>query len=458
VRLVDFTLHFMHVIRKIWNWLLARNLIARLPAEEVPSYRVANAFCLIALFATISMGAGPLNLVGHSAPVLIALHTINTTFILALIIAFALVRYQRRSPAMVLSCIAGNAFAALLSFSIPDEPIYLIAFALMMMPFLLHAGTGINTRYALSILPMVWFLTYQVYFKVLGGEAFFGPLQWVIPADRLVPPVVLVLAVTFVIVQQFVSAVDRAESKLRAEHAKSEELLLNILPRQVADELKAGGAVEPLYFDSATICFTDFQGFTKIAESMLPHELVEELDRCFSYFDSLMDRHGLEKLKTIGDSYMFAGGIPIPGQTHAIDCVLAALEIQAFMNQIKEIKKSQGMPYWELRLGIHTGDLVAGVIGEKKFAYDVWSDTVNTASPCESSGLVGRINVSKSTYECIKDFFDCEFRGAVPAKHKGQIEMYFVNGLLPEFQQDGQPRVPNAEFQERYNKLANPEY
>lgn len=210
---------------------------------------------------------------------------------------------------------------------------------------------------------------------------------------------------------------------------------------------------KPRHYASATVCFTDFEGFTKIAETLSPSELVDELDRCFSYFDSLMERHKLEKLKTIGDSYMFVGGIPKSNSTHAVDCVLAALEIQAFMNQMKEIKAAQNLPYWQLRLGIHSGELIAGVIGDKKFAYDVWSDTVNTASRCESSGMTGKINISSSTYELIKDFFQCEYRGEVPAKHKGQIKMYFVLGLLPELQREGHPNIPNAKFEIRYVNL-----
>ena len=206
------------------------------------------------------------------------------------------------------------------------------------------------------------------------------------------------------------------------ERAKSDGLLLNILPASVAEELKAKGKTEPVSFDSATVLFTDFQGFTRIAESLSPHDLVRELDQCFSYFDATVARYNLEKLKTIGDSYMCAGGVPEANRTHAVDCVLAALEIQAFMNGMKAIKVEQGLPYWELRLGIHTGPLVAGVIGEKKFAYDVWGDTVNIASRCESSGVAGRINISGATHAIVQSFFQCEYRGRVPAKHKGEIE------------------------------------
>jgi len=246
-----------------------------------------------------------------------------------------------------------------------------------------------------------------------------------------------------------------AEKYLEFEQQKSEQLLLNILPPSIALELKASGSTKPVHFESASILFTDFKGFTTIAETLSPQDLVAELDRCFSYFDSLMDRYNLEKLKTIGDSFMCAGGIPVTNKTHAIDCILAAMEIQAFMNQMKELKAMQGLPYWELRLGINSLPLVAVVIGAKKFAYDVWSDTVNTASSCESSGVPGRINISGTTYASVKDFFECEFRGHIAAKHKGEIEMYFVTGLRPELSRNGDGRVPNDRFKELYQSVAN---
>lgn len=237
------------------------------------------------------------------------------------------------------------------------------------------------------------------------------------------------------------------------ERKKSDKLLLSILPESVAQELKETGKNHPVYFEAATVLFTDFKGFTRISEGLSPNELVWELDRCFSYFDSLMDRYNLEKLKTIGDSYMCVGGIPNSNKTHAIDCILAALEIQAFMNQMKDIKAEQNLEYWELRLGIHTGPLVAGVIGEKKFAYDVWSDTVNTASRCESSGVVGKINISGATYAIVKDMFDCEYRGKIRAKHKGEVDMYFVNQIKADLSRNQEGRVPNELFQNMYNKL-----
>ncbi|MEM7181985.1 MAG: adenylate/guanylate cyclase domain-containing protein [Spirochaetota bacterium] len=238
--------------------------------------------------------------------------------------------------------------------------------------------------------------------------------------------------------------------QVQEEKSKSEKLLLNILPRDIANELKEKGASEPIQFDSVSVMFTDFKGFTQIAETLTPKELVKDLDACFVQFDKISERYNLEKLKTIGDSYMCAGGIPRVNPTHAVDCAMAAIEIQDFMNIMKKLKTEKGFPYWEIRLGIHTGPLVAGVIGEKKFAYDVWGDTVNTASRMESSGTPGKINISGATYDFVKDIFECEYRGKVRAKNKGEVDMHYLYSLKPEFSKDEQGRVPNGEFWKFY--------
>lgn len=337
-----------------------------------------------------------------------------------------------------------------------DDPAYLGFLVLAILPFLMFPPGFRALRWTFVILPAALFLTHQYYYRVMEGAGLFGPPHWTGAADYFMPPLVLLMVFLILVVYQFVKAVDRAEAQLSREYEKSEKLLLNILPADIASELKLQGSSKPRYFPSTTVCFTDFQGFTGIAEKLSPDELVAELDRCFSFFDGLMDRHSLEKLKTLGDGYMFAGGIPTPNQTHAVDCVLAALEIQAFMDELKASKSQRGLPYWEMRLGIHSGDLVAGVIGEKKFAYDVWSDTVNTASRCESSGVVGRVNISSATYELVKGFFQCEYRGPIQTKSKGSIDMYFVHGLLPELRQDQRPGLPNGLFAERYSALALP--
>jgi len=238
---------------------------------------------------------------------------------------------------------------------------------------------------------------------------------------------------------------------LNQERAKSDSLLLNILPSSVAEELKANDSVTPRHYESASVLFTDFVGFTQIAEGLTPDELIAELDACFSQLDAIAGKHKLEKIKTIGDSYMAVGGVPAANRTHAVDSVLAALEIQWFMMELAERKKMLNRPCWQLRLGIHTGPLVAGVIGRQKFAYDVWGDTVNTASRLESSGVAGRINISGTIYEQVADFFVCEYRGKISAKHKGEIDMYFVNAIQPLLSQDS--GEPNQRFLELYNQL-----
>lgn len=243
-------------------------------------------------------------------------------------------------------------------------------------------------------------------------------------------------------------------SQLHAERRKSEELLLNTLPRKIAEELKQTGKVKPVYYQSASILFTDFKDFTKLAEQLTPEELVEELDYCFSSFDMIIEAHNLEKLKTIGDSYMCVGGIPTPNPTHAIDAVLAALQIQAFMGWRRQEKIQNNQPYWEIRIGIHSGPLLAGVIGKKKFTYDVWGDAVNIASRMESSSLPGAINISQSTFELVKDFFDCEYRGKIAVKNKGDIDMYFVNGIKKHLSFDPLGLLPNDDFNAFYSAIS----
>ncbi len=210
------------------------------------------------------------------------------------------------------------------------------------------------------------------------------------------------------------------------ERQKSDELLLNILPLSTAIELKEKGSATPQSYKMVSVLFTDFKGFTNIASQMTPEDVIKELDYCFLAFDEIIEKYNLEKIKTIGDAYMCAGGLPLPNTTNPIDAVRAGLEIQAFMQGFIEQKKAQGKESWEIRLGIHTGEVIAGVVGKKKFAYDIWGDAVNVASRMESSGEVGKVNISESTYELVKDYFECEYRGKVYAKNKGDIDMYFV--------------------------------
>ncbi len=215
-------------------------------------------------------------------------------------------------------------------------------------------------------------------------------------------------------------------AELTKEKERSDELLLNILPAETARELKETGRSEPKLFEQVTVIFTDFKDFTLISENLSPAELVSEMNYCFSEFDRIISTCNIEKIKTIGDSYMAAGGLPIPNQTHAKDTIRAALAIREFMQGYNKKRMSNGKGAFEIRIGIHTGSVVAGIVGIKKFAYDIWGDTVNTASRMESSSEPGKINVSGSTYELVKDEFSFLHRGKIEAKNKGQIDMYYL--------------------------------
>lgn len=213
---------------------------------------------------------------------------------------------------------------------------------------------------------------------------------------------------------------------IREEKQRSEELLLNILPFTIAEELKKNGVAEARQYESVSVLFTDFVNFTKIAETMSPQQLVCDLDYCFKQFDTIIQRNGLEKIKTIGDAYMCASGLPTPQYDHAQRIVRAALAIQDFLNDWKAERIARNEPFFEARIGIHTGNLVAGVVGSKKFAYDIWGDTVNLAARIESAGVAGRVNISEETYRLVNVDFDCTPRGKILTKSKGELDMFFV--------------------------------
>jgi len=222
--------------------------------------------------------------------------------------------------------------------------------------------------------------------------------------------------------------VRKSRNIISKERDRSDNLLLNILPADIAAELKEKGKADARDFDLVSILFTDFKGFTAASEKLSAQDLVSEINTCFEAFDGIMTKYGIEKIKTIGDAYMAAGGLPVPSDDSMKKTVLAALEIQAFITNRKAKMEAQNKPAFEMRVGIHTGSVVAGIVGVKKFQYDIWGDSVNTASRMESKGEVGKVNISQATYNLLKDDpdFSFESRGKIEAKGKGKIEMYFV--------------------------------
>ncbi len=294
----------------------------------------------------------------------------------------------------------------------------------------------------------------------VGGEELAGSLG--ICGVRLSDTVLKSIASLLSVVLERVRAGEKlmlAKHELEQRHQQveqekqlSESLLLNILPGEVAEELRAKGMVSPKYFEDVTILFTDFVGFTLSTEKLAAEELVELLHDYFTAFDQIVARYRLEKMKTIGDSYMCLSGLPVRNPAHPVDTVLAAFEM---LHAVEERARRHGPAQWKVRIGIHTGPVIAGVVGINKFAFDIWGDTVNLSSRMEANSEANRINLSERTYSRVKDFFDCECRGKVLTKEKRGLEMYFANGILPGLAkgstEPGFPEATPRAFARRYN-------
>ncbi len=235
---------------------------------------------------------------------------------------------------------------------------------------------------------------------------------------------VLIFVLLFFLYRRY-SFVKETNTIIEEEKNRSDSLLLNILPKETAQELKETGQVVAKKFESVTVLFTDFKDFTSSSASLSPESLVRSVDYYFSRFDKVMEKHGLEKIKTMGDSYMCTGGIHLNKENHAIKMVHAAFEIVRITEEVKIKNQDNIMPY-EIRIGINTGPVVAGVVGTQKFAYDIWGDTVNVAARMETNSETSKINISENTYDLIKDEFECEYRGKMKVKNKGMMKMYYV--------------------------------
>lgn len=223
--------------------------------------------------------------------------------------------------------------------------------------------------------------------------------------------------------------IKKTSNIIEEERDRSESLLCNILPEKTAQELKKAGKVKAKHFEAVTVMFTDFKAFTINSGQLSPEELVESIDFYFSKFDEIMEKYGLEKIKTIGDAYMCAGGLPFPSHDHAYRIILAAIDIKDFVEESK-VSDPNNLTRFDIRIGINTGPVVAGVVGTKKFAYDIWGDTVNIASRMESNSEPGKINISENTYQIIKDKFQCAYRGEIECKYSVKMKMYFVKGKI----------------------------
>ena len=235
----------------------------------------------------------------------------------------------------------------------------------------------------------------------------------------------MILIIAFIIYRNYLQKV-KVNKILDKQKDQIENLLLNILPKEVASELQISGKSKPRHFEEVSVLFTDFKGFTSIADKLSPEEVVHELNECFMAFDSIMEKYNLEKIKTIGDAYMCAGNIPSPDRDHVYKIIKAASEIQSFIEKHNSHLAEKGLEAWEIRIGVHVGPVLAGVVGKKKYAYDIWGRTVNIASRMESNGIPGRVNISADTYEIVKGQFECTHRGKIYAKNLGDLDMYLV--------------------------------
>ncbi len=257
----------------------------------------------------------------------------------------------------------------------------------------------------------------------------------------------------YIVVETDITRIKKAELAIQEEKNKADKLLLNILPEETSEELKSKGKATPRFYRSVSVLFADIQEFTALAENMTPEELVEDLQTYFSRFDDAVEQFFVEKIKTMGDAFLCVGGVPMRNKSHPFDTVLVGLELQRIIIELAKEREDKGLRAWQLRIGIHSGPVVAGVVGKQKMTYDIWGDTVNIAKRIESACLPGMVNISASTYEILKDFFECEHRGKILAKNKGHIDMYFVHKLKSEFSENGEGIIPNHYFKEMLARM-----
>lgn len=294
---------------------------------------------------------------------------------------------------------------------------------------LLHINFGffvLGNRWGITLLTCtVCMFVFGVFNEISGFNYIDSGYRWdQLMSEKDLPNLIIPFAMNGYILYSFVKTRKSAEKEIQESKKQSEELLLNILPAETALELKQKGSADAKYYDEVTVLFADIKNFSAIASETSPQILVNELHESFKAFDEVISKYSIEKIKTIGDAYLCASGIPVKNPEHAFEVVSAAREM---LNAIQKRKANNKGIHFEFRVGIHTGPIVAGVVGIKKFAYDIWGDTVNTASRMQQNGEPNRINISQSTYDLVKGKFNCEYRGEIDAKNKGKLKMYFVS-------------------------------
>ncbi|MGB3182713.1 MAG: adenylate/guanylate cyclase domain-containing protein [Cyclobacteriaceae bacterium] len=293
-----------------------------------------------------------------------------------------------------------------------------VCFLIIILPYMTFPRKARNIAHVFSILACLTLVVTVIFQSKI--TAHFSELD---PYISQIVNISITGFICLILIASMSILIDKSEESLMVEQKKSDDLLHNILPANIVRDLKESGKTIPERHKNVTVLFTDFEGFTELVASISAITLVNELNDIFGRFDEIMEETEVEKIETIGDAYMAACGLEREMANHAANCIRAAQMMQSYLeerNKSHEIK-------WRMRVGIHSGTVVAGVVGKKKFAYDLFGDTINTASRIESAGEVGKINISSATYKLIKNEFACLSRGKIHAKGKGELEMYFVN-------------------------------
>lgn len=327
----------------------------------------------------------------------------------------------------------------------PFPPAYGTSITIIILMFLFGLS---RIRFKLAIpAAVIIILTYQILVIAILGY----PLLALLESEFYIISFTFIAVSAGYSIERFLRADFVKSRMLSTERHKSERLLLNILPAAVCKELKERGITRPVRYEQASVLFADFVGFTKASVGVSAGTLIATLDQYFSQFDTVVTKYGLEKIKTIGDEYMLVAGIPRSSTTHAIDCVMAALDFleygKIYRNEVNDLLKL------EMRIGISSGPLVAGVLGKSKFTYDVFGSTVNQASRVESASRTGQVTISRTTYNLVKDFFACEARGVVTVKNGEEVELFAIQGFKPEYSLDPDGTMPNMDFVKRYEEL-----